>query len=179
MYGSAALYGYDVTDHVSLGNDSTSQVDNFEFFSIHEQTGLGENIDGILGMSRTMDTDVYTTGPLFIEYLFDNGKIDDKIMSFYMTLDDEETYVDIGNMDESAFLGGSSSTAGLVWLGMMPDTDILYWISWSSAIRYGDVDDDNMVEYTFDEYIPAIFDTGTSLVMVPPEIAPDFFGRLL
>ncbi len=96
-----------------------------------------------------------------------------------MTLDDEETYVDIGNMDESAFLGGSSSSAGLVWLGMMPDTDILYWISWSSAIRYGDVDDDNMVEYTFEEYIPAIFDTGTSLVMVPPEIAPDFFGRLL
>jgi len=40
LYGSAALYGYDVTDHVSLGNESTSQVDNFEFFSIHEQTGL-------------------------------------------------------------------------------------------------------------------------------------------
>jgi hypothetical protein len=36
-----------------------------------------------------------------------------------------------------------------------------------------------MVAYTFEEYIPVIFDTGTSLVMVPSEIAPDFFGRLL
>ena len=67
-------------------------------------------------MSRTMDTDLYTTGPLFIEQLFVNGQIDDKLMSFYMTLDNEETYVDLGNMDEAAFLGGSSTNAGLIWI---------------------------------------------------------------
>ena len=43
LYGSAALYGYDVTDKVSLDESATSSVDDFEFFSIHEQTGLVSN----------------------------------------------------------------------------------------------------------------------------------------
>lgn len=128
-----------------------------------------------------MDTDDYTSGPLYIQYLYDNSQIDDKIMSFYMTLqsDDVETYVDIGNMDESAFLGGSSTSAGLIWIAMPTTVEILYWFAYSTGIRYGDADADTMVSYTFDEYIPVIFDTGTSLVLVPSAIAPDFFGRLL
>ena len=41
LYGSAALYGYDVKDRVSLDDAATvAKVDNFEFFSIHQQTGL-------------------------------------------------------------------------------------------------------------------------------------------
>ena len=41
LYGSAALYGYDVKDRVSLDSDATSaKVDSFEFFNIHQQTGL-------------------------------------------------------------------------------------------------------------------------------------------
>lgn len=88
MYGSAALYGYDVRDRVSLDSAATNaKVDNFEFFNIHQQTGLNENLDGILGMSRDMATDQYTSGPLYIEYLHTNSQIDDKIMSFYMTKD--------------------------------------------------------------------------------------------
>jgi hypothetical protein len=78
-----------------------------------------------------MDSDEYTSGPLYIEYLYDNSQIDDKIMSFYMTLqsDDVETYVDIGNMDESAFLGGSSTSAGLIWIAIPTYVDILYWFA--------------------------------------------------
>lgn len=82
-------------------------------------------------MSRGMATDEYTSGPLYIEYLYTNGQIDDKIMSFYMTLqsDSIETYVDIGNMDESAFYGGSSTAAGLVWIAMPTYIEILYWFA--------------------------------------------------
>lgn len=81
-------------------------------------------------------------------------------------------------MDEAAFLGGSSTAAGLVWIPM-PDVEIMFWYAYSSALRFGEADDKNAVAYTFDSYIPAIFDTGTSLVLVPSSIASDFFGRLL
>lgn len=62
----------------------------------------------------------------------------------------------------------------------MPDyVDILFWFAKTTAFRFGESDDANMVSYTFEEYIPAIFDTGTSLAMIPNSVAPDFFGRLL
>lgn len=135
-----------------------------------------------------MNTEQYKSGPLYIEYLHSNGQISDKIFSFYMTRDDDsvQTYVDVGNMDESAFLGGSSTAAGLVWIAMPTYVDILFWFAKTSALRFGDASDDDSlfnfdgpVEYTFEDYIPAIFDTGTSLAMIPNSIAPDFFGRLL
>lgn len=59
-------------------------------------------------------------------------------------------------------------------------TEILFWFGRSTAIQYGDQSTDGKVEsYTFDEFIPAIFDTGTSMVLVPLQIQADFFGRLL
>lgn len=78
-----------------------------------------------------MDSEAYTSGPLYIEYLYTNGQIDDKIMSFYMTLQDDtiESYVDIGYMEESAFYGGSSTSAGLIWIAMPTYVDILYWFA--------------------------------------------------
>ena len=93
-----------------------------------------------------------------------------------MTKTDEETYVDIGFMDESAMRGGSAEAAGLKWVSMT-DKEILFWYQFATALRFGD--DEDSVAYTFDEYIPSIFDTGTSLALVPKKIAADFFGRLL
>ena len=129
-------------------------------------------------MSRSMYTKSYTTGPLYITALKNDSMISANLFSFYMTLDDETTYIDIGYMDESAFYGGSSTAAGLIWIPM-PATEILFWYAFCSAIRFGEVDDKKAVSYTFDSYIPAIFDTGTSLVLVPNAISKDFFGRLL
>jgi len=125
---------------------------------------------------------------LYIEYLYTDGQIDDKIFSFYMTTGDDsvDTFVDIGYMDESKFKGGSASAAGLVWIEMPTYVDILFWFAKTSALRFGEPSDDDSAfnfdgptEYTFDNYIPAIFDTGTPLAMIPNTIAADFFGRLL
>jgi hypothetical protein len=129
-------------------------------------------------MSRTMFTEEYNSGPLYIEGLYNSSMISAKLFSFYMTLSDEETYVDIGYMDETAMRGGSAAEAGLVWISM-PERSVLFWYQFASAIRFGDADATYSVSYTFDEYIPAIFDTGTSLVLVPTAVADDFFGRLL
>jgi hypothetical protein len=125
-----------------------------------------------------MYQEVYQSGPLYIEGLFNNSMIAGKIFSFYMTLDDESTYIDIGYMNEAAFKKGSSVDAGLVWIPMPPN-GIMFWYAYSSALRFGEPDDSKADAYTFDSYIPAIFDTGTSLVLVPKSISSDFFGRLL
>lgn len=59
-------------------------------------------------------------------------------------------------------------------------TDIMFWFGRSTAIQYGPKTMGGKVEsYTFDKFIPAIFDTGTSMVLVPPQIQQDFFGRVL
>lgn len=113
LYGSAALYGFDLKDRVSLDLASTTKIDQFEFFEIMEQRGLMANVDGILGMSRKMFTSEYETGPLFIDALFNNSMITENMFSFYMAKENEDSYVDIGYYSSSAMKGGT--TNNIVW----------------------------------------------------------------
>lgn len=71
-------------------------------------------------------------------------------MSFYMTLDDEETYVDMGYMDDSALLGGSQESSGFVWIPIPDYVDILFWFARTTALRFGEEGDSDTVEYSFD-----------------------------
>lgn len=53
--------------------------------------------------------------------------------------------------------------------------DILYWFGLSSAVKFGKSD---QMSFKFPSKIPAIFDTGTSYILVPKVIATEFFTRL-
>jgi len=67
-----------------------------------------------------------------------------------------------------ALKGNSFAASGFIWIPIPTYTDILFWFGRSTAIQYGDSRVDGKIEsYTFDEYIPVIFDTGTSMVFVP------------
>ena len=103
VYGSATLHGYDAKDRVSLDSASLLKVDSFEFFEIYAQAGLAINLDGILGLSRAWHEEgVYSTGPLFIEGLFNSSQITEKKFSFYMTKKSlGDSYVDVGFQDNS------------------------------------------------------------------------------
>jgi hypothetical protein len=50
-------------------------------------------------MSRKMVTDNYSTGPLYIEYLYNNSKIDNQMVSFYLTDSSDDSFADIGFFD--------------------------------------------------------------------------------
>jgi hypothetical protein len=63
-----------------------------------------------------MNTSDYTTGPQYIDWLYDQGMIDEPIFSFYIGDTNEQSYVDIGFMDEKALKGGSIITSGFIWL---------------------------------------------------------------
>jgi hypothetical protein len=45
-----------------------------------------------------------------------------------------------------------------------------------SAIKFGSAQNE---QYTLDNYYPAIFDTGTSFILVPKAIAKDLIGKIL
>lgn len=65
-----------------------SCIEDFEFFMIEGQRGIAEPIDGILGLSRNNPFHLAldqgnTSGPLFIENLYDQGSINANKFSFY------------------------------------------------------------------------------------------------
>ena len=67
-------------------------------------------------------------------------------------------------------MGGSSSEAGLVWFPMPIDKQILFWLVEISAIRFGEIDESEggmEQAYRFTKKIPAVIDTGTSMIIIP------------
>jgi hypothetical protein len=123
-----------------------------------------------------METAEYSTGPLLIEYLFNSRMIDQQMVSFYLTDYTGYSFADIGFMDETKLKGRSIRNSGFIWINMPKDIDILFWFNLASGIKYGDGKNE---QYTFDTYIPAVYDTGTSFMLMPTEIATDVIGKLL
>jgi hypothetical protein len=183
LYGTAVLHGFDAYDAVSLDPNGTAEVPFFEFFEIYAQVGIGEPIDGILGLSRKMDVqDVYKSGPNFVTELHNQTKIEKTTFSFYIDNTNGDSFVDFGYYDEAVMKGGSAKAAGLVWFDVPAEREILFWFLQTTAIRFGEEDKISggvAQAYRFDTPYAAILDTGTSMIMVPEDIAADFFGRLL
>ena len=57
-------------------------------------------------MSRKWVSESYTTGPLYFEYLYNAARISDKIFCFYMVDHKEQSYIDVGFVDETVMKGG-------------------------------------------------------------------------
>ena len=52
IYGSAYLEGAEYFDTVCLTPNTSTCIENFEYFLISYQEGIWEPVDGILGLSR-------------------------------------------------------------------------------------------------------------------------------
>ena len=93
-----------------------------------------------------------------------------------------QSFIDFGYFNQSNFHGGSAEAAGLVWFPMPTYKQILFWLVETSAIRFGETDENigGMEQaYKFTKNIPAVVDTGTSMIIIPKQISTDFFGRIL
>ena len=84
-----------------------------------------------------MITDDYKNGPLYIKFLYDSKQIDDQLFSFYLDTENDKSYVDIGYIDNKALRDGSMEKSGFVWINIPGTTELLFWFSRSSAIRFG------------------------------------------
>lgn len=111
LYGSAALRGRTYSDKTCLTTQESSCVDNYEYFAFHEQTGINDPIEGILGMclghQMLLASQPIEVGPLYVDALQKDGKIDVAEFSFAMNgMDTDESLLDIGSPLGSRVDGG-------------------------------------------------------------------------
>lgn len=104
-YGSASLVGSTYRDKACLSAVTSSCVNNFEYFSFIEQTGINSPIEGILGMAQNkqmmLSSQEMEVGPLFANELYKQGKVPTPSFSFAMKgyTDDDSSIVDFGIPD--------------------------------------------------------------------------------
>lgn len=90
-------------DTVCLSSASATCVQNFEYFSFTQQTGIMEPIEGMLGLCQNkqmmLSADEIVIGPLFNDALYDQKKIPQNTFSFAMFgySTDTPSIVDFGN----------------------------------------------------------------------------------
>jgi len=145
------------------------------FFSIDSQVGLDESGDGIMGLCRPYYSSSYSSGPLYVEGLYNSSMIDAKIIAVYLDGTEGTSLVQFGTY--STVLMRDSTN--LVWMTVPTN---LFWINKVDGIRVGTTGkfaNGGDSQYATPKADPVIFDTGTSLVYLPATIGPDIISKLL
>jgi len=184
-YGSAWIEGITGSDDVCVDSEQTNCVNTQELFLIDYQMGIPPDVDGILGLSMGGSLDITHFGyseeenmewmeewehaPLFVDGLFNGEKISSRSFSFYLADESEDSYVDFGTPRET----GMSNTDDLVYLTM---DDHFFWLGKWQGVRFG-TEDANA--FAFEAAGPVIYDTGSSIILVPDDEADGFFHHLL
>ena len=135
-YGSASLNGYEFYDKVCI--DLNHCLESFEFFMITSQTGISEPIDGILGLSRNegfaLNPGSRSTGPLFVEHLYEDGIIKEDKFSFYFQQPDQDSWMDLGQPVYDHVKEGSN----LIDTKMIAND--FFWSFYNTGIAVGTID---------------------------------------
>lgn len=136
---------------------------NFQFLALYKSQGLGKKSDGILGLSPHKDP---TKQKLhYLWSLKDNGIIDHAMVSFSVTSQDmgETPYALFGGYNSSQIVGGAAGLKTFKnyenWLGT--------WALEGQGMYYGATP---MQKPGEDTAYPAIIDTGSSQLSIPPDV---------
>jgi len=136
---------------------------------IEQQTGLPQTIDGILGMCLGMPIAGidYQPGPLYVDGLKNSSIIDERTFSFFMADNPTQSFIDFGEPRDAAMRNPDD-------LIYVPLEQHFFWLGIWTGVRYGE-DPDNAWGYSD---VPAIYDTGTSLLYVASSQNDGFFHYL-
>ena len=178
-YGSATLKG--VEHHDTVCTLLSACVYEFEYFAIYEQFGIGEPIDGVLGLARPNTfyysgyegTGKSTYGPLYLQEMYQQGLIDQRTVSFYFN-GRETSYVDFGTPQTNAMRNKDD----MEWFDMIEDD--FFWSTFNQAIGIGSTEKQYVFGFgsadkKFGETINtqtginsvySIFDTGLGAIMI-------------
>ena len=124
-YGSAYVMGFMATDNVCSKEDTKSCA-NMKFLSATYVEGL-DGIDGIAGMSTGLSD--WSEGPRFIEELYSAGKINEPVFAFYLAGTEEQSYLDVGVIQESAMRNPDE----MVWIDV--ENESFWWEASISGIK--------------------------------------------
>jgi len=174
-YGSAKLQGFIWQDYTCIqpldqkaGEDLPQNLQQskcalFEFLALYKSQGLGSSSDGILGLSPHKDESKKKLHYLWS--LKDSGIIDHAIVSFSVTSKamGETPYALFGGYNSTQIVEGQ---AGLKTFRNFPNW-LGTWALEGQGMFYGN---DSMQKPGTDSSYPAIIDTGSSQLSIPPEI---------
>lgn len=176
-YGSAKLQGFIWEDYTCIqplkaGSQSAVELKMqlkqnkcalFQFLALYKSQGLGKHSDGILGLSPHKDMSKKKLHYLWS--LKDNGIIDNAMVSFSVTSKDmgETPYALFGGYNSTQIVGGAAGLKTFKnypnWLGT--------WALEGQGMYYGS---EPMQKPGEDVAYPAIIDTGSSQLSIPPDV---------
>lgn len=176
-YGSAKLQGFIWQDYACInplneGAQNAVQLKIqlkqnkcafFQFLALYKSQGLGHDTDGILGLSPHKDMKKKKLHYLWS--LKENGIIDRASVSFSITSKEmnEKPYALFGGYNSSQIVGGASGLKTFKnfenWLGT--------WALQGQGMYYGAKP---MQKPGEDTSYPAIIDTGSSQLSIPPDV---------
>ena len=163
-YGSAKLKGKLFTDRVCIDPIGNRCSTNFEFLSLYDAQGLGPDIDGILGLANHKDTAKRHLN--FVWALKDGKVIDKAVVSF--SVSNGGSYALFGDWNSSQVVGNETGLHALKTFNYMPEfvSANKNWALEGQDLRYGD----QSLKVATDPSFPAIVDTGSSTLGVPPKM---------
>jgi hypothetical protein len=146
---------------MSMAQMKQNKCSFFQFLALYKAQGLEENTDGILGLSPHKNLE-----KRHLHYLWslkDSGIIDKPIVSFSISSRDinDESYALFGGINSTQIVGGME---GIQRFASFPNF-LGTWSLEGQAIVYNGT----VLENTARSY-PAIIDTGTSQMSIPPQI---------
>lgn len=104
-----------------------------------------------------------------MDQLLQQKVVNDSTFSFYLTSDTSGTdsFIDLGGYVEENIRKGEKIT----WFTMMPN---FYWVAASvTGVKF------DSTAYKFNQALAVIFDSGTSLTMVPGSIYDQFLQQII
>ena len=128
-YGDGTtLNGHQAYDYACLSSQTSSCAKNFVWFAVSSATkGLNSNEDGILGLGSGQSS---SSGPLIVNYLRDQLVIDDSIFGLALRGTSDDSTIDFGVVDKSAF----TSQSEIAWLPVLNKSS--FWMNKVTGIRF-------------------------------------------
>lgn len=165
---SGYIEGQTGQDKVCFQASGNQCTDNFEFFLIDYNQLLPPDMDGVLGLCARGKVEDHENGPDFIDAMINSEVLTNSTFAFSLSNDEEQSYIDFGNIRDAAM----SDPEDLKYLQL---EDHFFWLGQWTGIRFGE---DKEQAFKFAE-TDVVYDSGSSISMVPEHLAPAFFQKLL
>lgn len=153
QYGSGSLSGFVSNDVLSIGD---LKIKNQDFAEATSEPGLAfafGKFDGILGLGYDTISVKQMVPPFY--QMVNQGLLDDPVFAFYLGSEEEGSVATFGGIDKKHYTGE---------INYIPLRRKAYWEVDLKSIAFGE--DEAELENT-----GAILDTGTSLIVLPSELA--------
>lgn len=156
-------------DKLCLDPLGTRCAENFQFIALSKASGLGQDFDGILGLSNHMSENKKSAN--FVQSLKKSGVIDKAVVTF--SVNSNGSYVLFGDYNSSLVVGGAKGLHNLGTYAYLPEYVGAQknWALEGQSMFYGEKELKSIIDKTS---FPAIIDTGSSTLAIPSK----FFDEL-